>query len=112
MTLTMNNYQDAIKEFDLYPPNEDGDFGVAFGLLSEAGEIANLYTKAIRGDLKYSDNDALHDLFKKEIGDVLWYVATLARRYEISLEEVASLNIEKLTSRKERGVLRGDGDNR
>ena len=48
----------------------------------------------------------------KEIGDVLWYCATLANDLGYSLEEVGIMNIEKLKSRKERGVIGGSGDNR
>lgn len=47
-----------------------------------------------------------------EIGDVLWYCATLARDIGMTLEEVAELDIAKLNSRKQRGKLGGNGDNR
>ena len=48
----------------------------------------------------------------KELGDVLWYISQLSAELGLSLEEIASLNLEKLNSRKERGALRGSGDNR
>jgi len=48
----------------------------------------------------------------KELGDVLWYVANVASEFNLSLNEVARMNIDKLLSRKERGVLGGSGDNR
>ena len=47
-----------------------------------------------------------------ELGDVLWYVANLAYELNATLEEVAVGNIQKLESRKVRGVLSGSGDNR
>lgn len=47
-----------------------------------------------------------------ELGDVLWYLSQLARRYSLTLEEVATANLEKLDSRRRRGVLSGSGDNR
>ena len=49
---------------------------------------------------------------EKELGDVLWYVANLCSDLEISMEEVAIKNIEKLQDRKERNVIHGSGDNR
>jgi NTP pyrophosphatase (non-canonical NTP hydrolase) len=49
---------------------------------------------------------------KKEMGDVLWYLAQLSTEFGFPLEDVASLNLEKLASRKERGMLHGSGDNR
>lgn len=48
----------------------------------------------------------------KELGDVLWYVANLATELGYDLSHIASMNTEKLKSRKVRGVLGGSGDNR
>ena len=48
----------------------------------------------------------------KELGDVLFYVAMLADDIDYQLSEIAQMNIDKLTDRKERGHLRGSGDNR
>ena len=48
----------------------------------------------------------------KEIGDVLWYCATLANDLGFNLSEVASENINKLESRYQRNKLGGSGDNR
>ena len=49
---------------------------------------------------------------KKELGDVLWYLAQLATEFKLSLDDVAGANLEKLFSRMERDKLHGDGDNR
>jgi len=43
---------------------------------------------------------------------VLWYVAMLANELRLDLSYIAEANLEKLGSRKERGVLQGSGDNR
>ncbi|MCA9430302.1 MAG: nucleotide pyrophosphohydrolase, partial [Candidatus Omnitrophica bacterium] len=48
----------------------------------------------------------------KELGDVLWYVANLAKAYDLPLSEVAESNIDKLQSRADRGKIQGEGDNR
>lgn len=47
-----------------------------------------------------------------ELGDVLWYVAQTAETLGIPLSQIASGNVKKLKSRKERGVIQGNGDNR
>ena len=79
------------------------------GLAAEAGEVAGKYAKYIRDETPLEEFKK--DL-KKELGDVLWFVSVLAGYHNISLEEVASANVKKLNSRKERGVLGGSGDNR
>ena len=48
----------------------------------------------------------------KELGDCLWFVSEIATLLNVSFEEVMQKNIDKLTSRRERGVIYGSGDNR
>lgn len=90
----------------------DNKFSVlypALGLAGEAGEVADKVKKIIR------DNKSLVEEKKelaKELGDVLWYINALARDIGYSLEVIAEMNLEKLESRKERGTLQGNGDNR
>ena len=56
------------------------------------------------------DND-LQEI-KKELGDVLWFVAVLAEHYGMDMQDVAIGNINKLRSRQQRGTLQGSGDER
>lgn len=83
----------------------------ALGLNGEAGEIAEKVKKVLRdhdGDFSKLDKDDI----SKELGDVLWYVSAFAHSIGLSLDDIARGNIEKLSSRKTRGVIRGSGDNR
>ena len=48
----------------------------------------------------------------KELGDVLWYLATLATELDSHLGCIADSNLKKLEDRAKRGVLKGSGDNR
>ena len=81
------------------------------GFVGEAGEIANKVKKIFRDADGVITEETREDL-KKELGDALWYLAELATRLDISFNEIAEKNIGKLQSRKERGVIKGSGDNR
>ncbi len=83
----------------------------ALGLAGEAGEVAEHAKKAIR-DEDGTVSDERKAAMSKELGDVLWYVAQIATELELSLDEIAEQNLEKLLSRQQRGVLNGDGDDR
>lgn len=81
------------------------------GLANEAGEVAGKVKKIFRdkgGQVSEQDRQAL----KQELGDVLWYLAQICTELDLTLEEVAEANLEKLFSRLERNQIRGDGDNR
>jgi NTP pyrophosphatase (non-canonical NTP hydrolase) len=83
----------------------------ALKLAGEAGEFAEKLGKVLRDDAGRISPERKEALLK-ELGDVLWYVAAAARELGSSLPEVARLNLEKLTSRADRGVLGGSGDER
>lgn len=79
-------------------------------LAEEAGEVNGKIAKFVRK--KGTDVDELREMVKKELGDVLFSVSETARQFKIPLQEVVDGNEEKLSDRKERGVLVGEGDER
>ncbi|MEM9612030.1 MAG: nucleoside triphosphate pyrophosphohydrolase family protein [Actinomycetota bacterium] len=81
------------------------------GLANEAGEVAGKVKKIFR-DRDGVITDADREALKLEMGDVLWYLAELCTRLDISLEDVAAANVAKLRDRRARGTLHGDGDYR
>ena len=81
------------------------------GINGESGEVAEKLKKIIRDKNGVIDETDKAEL-GKEIGDVLWYLAVFANDLGFSLDEIAGQNLAKLKSRKERGVLGGQGDNR
>lgn len=79
------------------------------GLLEEAGEVAAIFKRLLRGD--YGPDVAATKLHK-ELGDILWYVSQIAGDNDWTLEDIANTNIDKLESRKLRNTIMGEGDNR
>ena len=108
--MTLNEYQQKALETAVYP-QEYKVIYPALGLTGEAGECSDKVKKVIR------DNNGEFTIEKKvetakEIGDVLWYCATLANDIGFDLETIGQMNYDKLHSRQERGMLHGSGDNR
>jgi NTP pyrophosphatase (non-canonical NTP hydrolase) len=83
----------------------------ALGLAGEAGEVAEHAKKAIRDDAG-AISEERRAAMAAELGDVLWYTAQLASELGLGLDEIAQANLDKLASRKRRGVLSGSGDDR
>jgi NTP pyrophosphatase (non-canonical NTP hydrolase) len=106
--MDFDDYQRAARATAIYA-DEFRVIYPALGLASEAGEVAGKIKKVLRdrsGDFAAAPREALGD----ELGDVLWYVAVLASDLGLSLEEIARRNLQKLSSRQERGRLEGSGD--
>ena len=117
---TLNNYQELSGQTAIYPGQ--GEFqGLCYCLFKlggEAGEIFEKMGKLLRGrGIEWDANpkswpDDIKDAFKKELGDVLWYLGGVSRELDFTLQDVGETNLEKLESREQRGVIHGSGDNR
>lgn len=106
--LTLDEYQKAAYETAIYT---DKVTYPTLGLCGEAGEVAEKVKKILRDDDRQISEHKRAEL-EKELGDVLWYLSALAGDLGLNLSDVAMRNLDKLRSRKERGVLGGSGDNR
>lgn len=109
--MTFEEYQEKSRVTAIYPDAGRNMVYPTLGLVSEAGEVASKLKKAIRDQQGVID-DERRAAMEQELGDVLWYVSQIVSELNLNLETVAEKNIEKLYSRKDRGVLSGDGDNR
>jgi len=114
--MTFNEYQKQALKTDIFYKQTNDINSQAFitkllGLVGETGEVAEKFKKIYRDNDGRMSEDQLTNM-KKELGDVLWYVSTLSAYLGFSLSEVADLNIDKLASRIERGLVGGSGDNR
>lgn len=108
---TLNEYQDRATETVIYPnPGHNLTYPV-LGLVGEAGELANKYKKVLRDHDGVIDEETRQQMIS-ETGDILWYTAAVADELRTSLADVAAINLNKLASRKKRGVVGGSGDDR
>lgn len=111
----LDAYQHEAQKTAIYPGvgtgSPDAIAYTVLGLTGEAGELANKYKKVIR-DNGGRLSAAVSDAMAAELGDVLWYVAMLARELNASLSAVAAANVNKLAARKANNTLQGSGDER
>jgi NTP pyrophosphatase (non-canonical NTP hydrolase) len=108
--MTFDEYQVESNKTAQYP-KESALYYCGLGLTGEAGEVAEKLKKVLRNDGGVISEEKKLEI-KKEIGDVLWYAAQLSTILEISFDEVAQGNIDKLSDRLARGVVKSEGDNR
>jgi len=80
---------------------------LALAVNGEAGELGEKVKKYVR-----ENDDSYLEEAKDELGDVLWYLSQIATLLDVSLEEVAKSNLDKLHDRQERGMITGQGDDR
>lgn len=113
--MNLDKYQKEAREFDNFEISvnltEPGFIEKVLGLVGEAGETADKVKKIIRDKGGRAEADDI-DAIKKELGDILWYVANVARYLGLKMSDIAETNIEKLSSRKARHKLHGSGDER
>lgn len=81
------------------------------GLAEEAGEVAGIIKRHLRGDYNLHEVGSVEELncLKEELGDVLAYLALVANEFGIRLSEIAEMNLEKLESRVQRHKQLGKG---
>ena len=109
--MNFTEYQELAKSTAIYPKKYETIYP-ALGLCGEAGEVAEKIKKSIRDGLHNWPDEQFKEDLTKELGDVLWYISALASDLDISLNEIAESNLQKLASRKKRNVIGGSGDNR
>ena len=69
----------------------------AVGMSAEAGEFTEIVKKIIFQGKPVNEENLFH--LKRELGDIMWYVAQACIGLDISLDEVMEMNVEKLVAR-------------
>lgn len=102
--MNINKYQDSAMYFRKETADE---IYAVLGLSGEVGELHSMIAKAIRDETELDKEHVV-----KELGDILWFIAAIASDIDVTLEEVAQTNIDKLNGRLKRGTIEGSGDDR
>lgn len=95
--ITFNEYQKRIEPTEHWPK----DVGVAYpiiGLCGEAGEVANEIKKLYRDDNGFLTNERKEKIIE-EMGDVLWYLASLANYLHLDLGDIAKISLNKVENK-------------
>lgn len=138
--MKLNEYQERAMMTCM--PTSDNFSYMMLNLVGEVGEFASKVAKLVRkgeayigqeiqGNIDYKHDSDIHidpvatcseeyfDKYnqiktelKKEAGDILWQLSGLCKVMNWKLEDVAQMNLDKLASRQQRGVIDGNGDNR
>ncbi len=108
--MQFNQYQRAALKTVIYPQHYQVIYP-ALKLSGEAGEVAEKVGKSLR-DRDGEMSPEFKSELAKELGDVLWYIAAMAADLGYDMQTIAEMNLIKLQSRAQRGVLGGSGDNR
>ena len=86
--------------------NPDLDLSAeVLGLTEEAGEVAGKVRKYLQG--RHLDRKEL----AKELGDVFFFWSRVAKRFNLTPEEIVFMNQDKLEASLSKGVIIGEGDN-
>lgn len=109
--MTFDEYQEISQKTAVFKPGETALYYLGLGVAGEAGEVAEKIKKVLRNHDGVVSAEMKEEL-KKEIGDVIWYLSQLSGELGYKFSDVAQANIQKLQDRKDRGVLKGSGDNR
>jgi len=96
-TLGLSQYQKSARRTDQTGSDHvEGQLVSVLGILGEAGDLATIFKKRLRDGDNYT---VFPEQFSEELGDILWYLATLCSKLDLSLEQVARQNLKKTTAR-------------
>lgn len=104
----LNEYKEFTRTTAVYPKEQALNY-LILGLTSEAGEVAGKLKKAIRD---FHTWEEMKKNILSETGDVVWYVVRILDELGLTLEDAIENNTQKLSSRLERNVIKGSGDDR
>ena len=96
--MDFDSYQNEAQRTDRVPAREDAASLIVpmLGLAGETGQLLSEYKKHLR------DGEAhrlFNDRVSEELGDLLWYIANVASKFDLSLSDIAAANLAKVRQR-------------
>ena len=92
--MNFNEYQDlAARTINPELSNEDAINHSLHGMVGELGELHSIFQKKYQGH----EEDIIHE--KKELGDLLWFIAEFCTANCWDMNDIAEMNISKLRAR-------------
>lgn len=96
--MNFKEYQlEASKTLQSYKSKDQENFFLGYlGLAGEAGSVLTTIKKKIRDGNGF---ESFKDRLEEELGDVLWYISSIASHNSICLEDLAKKNLSKIDDR-------------
>lgn len=69
----------------------------AVGMSAEAGEFTEVVKKIVFQGKEPTEENLFH--LKRELGDIIWYVAQACMGLDVSFNEIVEMNVDKLVKR-------------
>jgi len=75
----------------------------ALGISAEAGEFTEVVKKIFLQGKPYNEENVFH--MKRELGDILWYIAQACMALDTNFHDIMEMNYEKLSARYPEGAF-------
>jgi NTP pyrophosphatase (non-canonical NTP hydrolase) len=86
-----------LTELEVQDANVPKLLTASLGMSAEAGEFTEVVKKMVFQGKPYSEDNVFH--LKRELGDILWYVAQACMALDTNFDELMEMNVEKLKAR-------------
>ena len=101
------NYADLLSRFSQLEVESDVDvprlLTAALGITAEAGEFTEVVKKIFLQGKSYNEESVFH--MKRELGDIMWYIAQACMALDTNFREIMEMNYEKLSARYPEGAF-------
>jgi NTP pyrophosphatase (non-canonical NTP hydrolase) len=101
------NYADLLSRLSQLEVESDVDvprlLTAALGMTAEAGEFTEVVKKIFLQGKPYNEESVFH--MKRELGDIMWYIAQACMALDTNFREIMEMNYEKLSARYPEGTF-------